>query len=103
MSWQVPGRPGAHGGAALTQAPGGGRPLRAGRHGGPVPQLRVGPGADRVADRPHAERLLRLPGPVAGAGGLAVARQPLAGPDVQRRGRVLGRAGERGGCPGFPQ
>lgn len=33
MSWQVPGRPGAHGGAALTQAPGGGRPLRAGMAG----------------------------------------------------------------------
>lgn len=45
----------------------------------------MGPGADRVADGAHAERLLRLPGPVAGAGGLAAAGQPLAGPDVRRR------------------
>ncbi|CAO2577791.1 hypothetical protein LEMLEM_LOCUS250, partial [Lemmus lemmus] len=58
-------------------------PSPAGRHGGPVSQLRVGSVADPVADRAHADGVLRLAGPVAGAGGRAGAQQPFAGPDVR--------------------
>ncbi|XP_027708061.1 protein SYS1 homolog isoform X1 [Vombatus ursinus] len=52
-------------------------------HGRPVPQLRVGPHPDRLPDRPHAERVLWLPGSVVGAGGQPGAEQPHSGPDVQ--------------------
>jgi hypothetical protein len=66
-------------------------PSPAGRHGGPVPQLRVGPVANPVADRTHADRLLWLSGPVAGAGGRAGAQQPVPGPDVRRGGKLSGK------------
>lgn len=44
----------------------------------------MGPVANPVADRTHADRLLWLSGPVAGAGGRAGAQQPVPGPDVRR-------------------